>query len=277
MSSSGLIHEDEAEDKILRCSQMEFRPTPYVQTEWEKVGEGWPFPDFIPLEISVLHEDVAAADPMFTVFDEGLSGRGVQAIGHGGLPAPSLAARDEEQREPTEEEIRALEQLLEERYVQGRNEGLQEGYAQGEASVVARYEQLSQRVSQITDGIAKQVQALLERLQKEAVELSLQISRKILATTVDVRPDYIVDVVREALKSLGAAKPLRVRVSPQDYEFLEVVGLPPELSTEELGVVYVMDESVKSGCIVETDFGEVDMVLEKMWEQVRNSLYEVVK
>ena len=278
MRESGLIREGEGEEEVVRCAQQDFRPSPYNKTEWETVGERWPHRDFLPLEISVVGDDRLTPDPMFAVFDEGLTGKGVDLIGHGGLaPHSKSVVESDEPRAPTEEEIRALEELLEQKFAEGKQAGYQEGYREGELSVAERYEKLSARVSEITNGISAQVQGLLNRLQVEAVELSLQISRKILATTVEVRPDYIVDVIREALKSLGAAKPLRVRVSPQDYEFLEVVGLPPELSTQELGVVYVIDESVRSGCIVETDFGEVDMILDKMWEQVKDSIYEAVK
>lgn len=278
MRESQLIREGESEEEVIRCAQQDFRPSPYSRTEWETVGDRWPHRDFLPLEISVVGDDRLEPDPMFAIFDQGLTGKGVDLIGHGGLaPQSRQPGPEAEAHAPTAEEIRALEEQLELRFAQGKEEGYALGFGDGERSVVERYEQLSARVAAITDGIASQVQGLLNRLQSEAVELSLQIARKIVTTTVEVRPDYIVDVIREALKALGAAKPLRVRVSPQDYEFLEVVGLPPELSTQELGVVYVIDESVRSGCIVETDFGEVDMILDKMWEQVRDSIYEATK
>ena len=44
-------------------------------------------------------------------------------------------------------------------------------------------------------------------------------------------------VIREGLSKLGAGKPLRIRISPKDMEFIEIVGLPVEISKEELGVL----------------------------------------
>lgn len=56
-----------------------------------------------------------------------------------------------------------------------------------------------------------------------------------------------------------------------------MIGLPVELNTEELGVTYVADESIQSGCVVETNFGELDLQLDQMWEQLRVSIEEAFK
>ena len=87
-----------------------------------------------------------------------------------------------------------------------------------------------QRVKGVTDAIYQQWSGLASRLEKQAVDLSLQVSRKILATTAEIKPEYIITVIKEALTQLGAAKPVRIRVSPDDYEFLMVIGLPISLT-----------------------------------------------
>ncbi|HQH27834.1 MAG TPA: FliH/SctL family protein, partial [Oligoflexia bacterium] len=117
----------------------------------------------------------------------------------------------------------------------------------------------------------------LAMVEQYALQLAVEISKKILGSAVELRPEYILEIIRSGLHNLGAAKPMKVRVSPQDYEFIEVVGLPADLTPQETGVQYVSDEAIKAGCVIETDFGEVNLELDQMWEQVKNSLYAVCK
>ncbi len=132
-------------------------------------------------------------------------------------------------------------------------------------------------MKKVTDEIQTHLRNFFARVEKQSFDLALAISRKILTTTAEIKPEYIVEVITEGLKCCGSAKPLRIRLSHDDYEFIEVVGLPAQLSPTELGVTYIPDDTVKSGCIIETDFGDIDVTLEKMWEQVRESLYSGVK
>ena len=127
----------------------------------------------------------------------------------------------------------------------------------------------------LTSAIHEEVREKVTTLEQHALKISLDVAKKIIHTTVDVKPEYILEILRRAMGSLGAAKPLRVRVSLDDYDFLDVIGLPPDLSPGELGITYVSDSSIKSGCIVESDFGEVDLELDKMWEEVVRALLPV--
>ena len=122
-----------------------------------------------------------------------------------------------------------------------------------------------------------QTQSFFVDTEKKAVELALAVARRILSTTAELKPEYIVDVIRMGVAKLGAATPIQIRVSPQDLEFLQVVGLPPELSAQELGAQFVADDSVRSGCVIETDFGEIDLDLDTMWQQISADLYGVYK
>lgn len=273
MSQSSAQAPEELESEPTVLSQRDYKPTPYRETHWEIVGESVAERDFVALEVSVLQGNAAEPDPMFEIFGQGYS-KDTESVYHGPFGRPKHVPGGIDEISEAEQ-MAQLEALLEERYQEGLKEGHALGVADGQAKVAEKYEELSNHVTEVLTSVVNEVSEVVARMETQALELALDIAKRILTTTVDVRPDYILDVIRAALKSLGAAKPLRIRVSLDDFEFLNVVGLPPELSSEELGVSYVADESVKSGCVVETNFGEVDMVVEKMWEQIRDSLYEV--
>lgn len=267
-----MSEEREQEQEQESITVRNYKPTPFRQSSWEVVGTMEYALDFAPLEMEVIKSEEDFADPMFEEFDAHRLDLGNTGL-HGEIGQPSGA----EESVPNGIDPAVVEAQLQERFEEGRRLGHEEGYAQGQQEATQKIEQLNERMTELSSTILQEVQRFVQRAEKEAVRLALAVAKKILITTADVKPEYIVDVLRDGMSKLGAAKPLRIRVSPQDMEFLEVVGLPPELSTDELGVQYVADESVKSGCVIETDFGEIDLELEKMWQQISADLYEVYK
>ena len=263
--------ERESSDQIL--SQRDYRETPYQDTEWEKLDADPDAQSFQPLSIPVLDSGSEYEDYMFDDFGAMKLGARPNIV-HSSNP---LDVREERSSEEGAFDLALFEEELLRKYDEGRQAGFEEGKAAAEREARAEYDLVESRVKDLSKAISQQVESVLSKLEKRAVEFALAVSKKILVTTADAKPEYIVEVIREGLKNLGASKPLRVRVSPQDLEFLEVVGVPPEYSEEELGIQYAADESIHSGCVIETDFGEVDMQLEKMWEQVKGELFEVYK
>lgn len=251
-------------------SQRDFAHTPFSETAWEVVGERIPDLGFLPMEIEIMPSDLTKADPMFFDFGGGVRQSG-ETFPHAGQVREAPA--------PVEPEIdeAMLEQVRAEAFEAGRLQGIEEGKSVAITETTEIADQNHQRFVEFQKQLLSQLQLLASRTERSAFELALSVSKKILTTTADIKPDYILDVIRHALQSCGANNPLRIRVSPQDYEFLQIIGLPPDLSTEETGVSYLADENVSTGCIVETDFGEIDLRLEHMWQQVRENLYDVVK
>lgn len=267
-------HAHKAEEQPF-ISQKDYRPTPYRTTIWEVVGDVDPERDFVPLEVNILVDESATADPMFEVFEHGFRPEDGAFFHGAGARARKVAGQDvENEAVIPAEQLADIEAQWMARVEEAHATGYAEGAAATEEKIAERYEMLMQRVKGVTDAIYQQWSGLAGKLERQAVDLSLQVARKLVHTTAEAKPEYIVSVIREALKQLGAAKPVRIRVSNDDFEFLSIIGLPMELSEQELGVQYIADENVKSGCIVETDFGEVDLVLDRMWEEVRDRIYE---
>lgn len=257
-------------------SQKDYRPTPYVETRWEVVGERIEERDFVSMTLEVMRDAQATADPMFETFGEGEKVFSDGAIWETPGGKHVTTVEEEEEKEP-QIDMKVFEEELAQKFEEGRQAGMEEARQEAEAKIVESYEALGSRMDEVTKGIEMHVQERVQELEKHALRFALEISKKIVETTAQVKPEYILDVIRKGLKNLGAAKPIRVRVSTEDYEFLDVVGLPTDLTPHELGITYVSDESVKSGCIVETDFGEVNLEIDKMWEEVKEKLYPVCK
>jgi flagellar biosynthesis/type III secretory pathway protein FliH len=257
----------EGGDSLSIQSQADYIPTPFNETSWEVVGTRLEVVQFVSMDVEVIPSEMTKADPMFADF-----GGGVEA---GQVFSTGKRILEEEAEPEIDEEM--LEAIRQDAFEQGRLQGLEDGKAEALAENQIALDELSKDLKQFQLQLVREVKSVCAKTEKGGFELALAISNKILKLTAEVRPEYILEIIRGALESTGAGKPLKVRVSPQDMEFLEVIGLPPDLSSEETGVSYVADEAITSGCVVETDFGEVDHRLDSMWEQVKENLFDVAK
>lgn len=243
----------------------DFRPTPFSSTTWEVVGERIPNLGFLTMEIDVLPSEMTTPDPMFPDFGGGVCGL-VEKVVH-------ASAKDEEKRPEIDGEY--LEKVRLEALEEGKALGREEAKGEADNEIAEMKKIYAERLEALQQNVAQELQSIAAKTEKNALDLALAIARKILISAADAKPEYIIDVIRSALSCTG--NPVKIKVSPQDFEFLQVIGLPPELSTQETGVEYVADDTITSGCVMETDFGEVDLQLEHMWQQIKESLFEVAK
>lgn len=253
-------------------SQKDYIPTPFRISDYEVVGERLKTLDFTPLELSVIPSEHSVADPMFADFGNVIP-PGQERVSH--TRTGQIGKAMEEKSDEPVFDIKLFEAELAQRYEAGREAGFAEGEEAAKAIIAERYAELQQRYETFQQMIDQEVKSFIARTENQAVQLALAVARKILVTTSDVKPEYIFEVIRQGVKSLGGAVPLKIRVAPQDFEFIQVIGAPTDISAHELGITYESDENIKSGCVIDTDFGEVDLQLEKMWELVRENLFGV--
>lgn len=251
----------------------DYRPSSFQNGNWEVVTVSDDGPDFAPLKLNVIEAENSEPDLLFAVFDRGKNDSDTRW--HSGNPNYVPPRKKEVQAAVIDEKV--IEEVGNKKYAEGHSAGIEEGRQSAIEEAEIRIKALESRFNELSNSVESQLKVFFEKVEKEAVKLSLEVAKKILSATVEMKPDYILEVMRAGLGSLGAATPIRIRVSHEDLEFLEIVGTPTDLSPEELGVKYVGDESIKSGCVIETDFGEVDVQLDAMWDKIKDELAEVYK
>ena len=255
------VEQEEVFEKQEVKKIVDYVPTPYRKSMWEGIEAVDKNPTFKKIAVEVVAE-FSEFDPMFERFDE--------------ARFRETEEEDEinvEQPEVSEEMIAEIQKAS---YEEGFSAGKQEGLTEAQLEIVEKYENLANSMRNISENIKIEIFKKLEELEKKALDLSLDISRRILSTTAEVNPEYILDVIRNGLKNLGASKPLKIRVSLQDFEFLEVVGLPEDLTLDGARIQYVPDDNITNGCIVETDYGELNLELDKMWSEIKNNLFKAI-
>lgn len=164
-----------------------------------------------------------------------------------------------------EEQSKLIAQAAEKAYAQGREDA--------RAEIDDMKAQLEKQFSTVVEDLRLQLSEGLHSCERNAVELALQVARKLVGEVVESKRDYVVGIIQDALKSIAGTEVTGVRVSPQDYEYLsqhkdELGGQLKSSGMWELQ----SDDSIRAGCIVTTSAGEVDFDLDKAWSRMREKV-----
>jgi len=163
------------------------------------------------------------------------------------------------------------------------DKGYSEGFAKGEREGLAAARKklepvLENFVSSLgkLDKINKEIRLHSE---KETIELALAIAEKIVGYEISTNKDLILGVVKKALKKVMDHEKIIIRISPSDLATLNDSGFEPaNLSDNIDDIVIVEDEKISNGgCIVETDFGDIDARLEKQFQAVKETFESLLK
>ena len=161
---------------------------------------------------------------------------------------------------------------------QAREEGLAQGRAEGEAAARAESQALLQPALQAlaaaSDALAAERAEVAARVERQAVELALELAGKVVAGTVDAQPERVLDVVRGALRCLVERERVQVLVHPED---LAIVRESMDRLRGELGGidhVEVQEERRlgRGGAIVRTPDAEIDADLRTKLERAREAI-----
>ncbi|MDE2343438.1 MAG: flagellar assembly protein FliH [Betaproteobacteria bacterium] len=161
---------------------------------------------------------------------------------------------------PTAAELESIHQ-------QAQDEGYQAGYAEGRQRAVQEAERLAGLVS----ALDRQLQQVDQEVLQGLLKLSLEVARQMVRKSLQVKPDMVLDVVREAVGSLPHfSHGARLALHPDDAALVRsVMGEQLEHSGwkifEDLGIA-------RGGCRVDTAHSQVDASLDKRWQQIVASL-----
>jgi flagellar assembly protein FliH len=150
---------------------------------------------------------------------------------------------------------------------EGHADGLEVGLVEGRAEVAAALEALRSACAQV--GAVRDATA--EAVERDAVELAVQLAEKIVAGTLEVASERVVDVVRGALRRLGERRRVTVLVHPDDLELVRAASasFASELGGIEHCEVQAERRLERGGAIVRTDEGQIDASIETQLARAR--------
>ena len=127
------------------------------------------------------------------------------------------------------------------------------------------------RLAQTLDELQSLRAELIRRTEREVVELSLAIARKILHREVALDHELMLAMARVALDRLADVATASIRLHPDDYA--ATVNARGSAAVISHGVQIVSDASVRrGGCLVHSEFGSVDVGITAQIDELTHAL-----
>ena len=180
------------------------------------------------------------------------------------IEAPPAVAPDPYVPTPDQQaQLAALErEAFTKGYAQGERAGLEAGGKRAEA-MLRRLAQTLEELTGLRDNMVRQTE-------RELVQLSVAIARKVLQREVTVDPELTAALAHIALERLGGAAPATVRLHPDDYANVTAGQVVP-LGGRQVEIL--PDPSVsRGGCLVESEFGFINASVDAQVDEIARAV-----
>ena len=169
---------------------------------------------------------------------------------------------------PTIEQISGIQdQARQEGYNAGHAEGLAKGYAEGQQQAALEATRLSKLANTFTTEIGKAD----ETISQHVLDLSIDLARALLKSALEIRPELVIPIVKEAVRYLPALhQPALLFLNPDDAVLVRA-RIGDEL--EKTGWQLTDDIQLGRGsCRVETASNQIDATLPTRWQRLAAAL-----
>jgi flagellar assembly protein FliH len=147
------------------------------------------------------------------------------------------------------------------------------GYSQGERAgaeaAARRGEAMLRRLAQTVEELAGLRGELIQKTERQVVQLALAIAERILRREVSLDRDLLIAMARVALERLGENTAATIRLNPADHAHIGDAARVSEGSIVRI----VADPLVSSGgCLVQSDFGLIDVGIDAQLNELASAL-----
>lgn len=173
--------------------------------------------------------------------------------------------------EPDPQETKKLADILENVRKEGFTKGMQEGFAVGMEQAQAQIQEERENMLALIHGFDDALQKMDEHISEDILALALDIAKAMLKTKLQVNPEVVIPIVRDAIRYLPHLQsPGRVMVNPEDAKLLRQY-MDDEL--KEYRWQIQEDSSVeRGGCIVDTQANQIDATNSTRWRRITDAL-----
>ena len=154
---------------------------------------------------------------------------------------------------------------------EARSSGFAEGFATGQAEARAQLEPAAAALGDALAGVRDLRERSADAVERHAVDLAIQIAEKVLAGTLAIEPDRVLDVVRGSLHAIIEREQVVVQVNPDDLELVRATATDLAASLGGMEHLEIQQERrvPRGGALVRTSLGEVDARISTKLEKAR--------
>ncbi len=161
-----------------------------------------------------------------------------------------------------------------EAYERGYAEGHGKGYDEGKAEVQRLVESLH---SIITRAIDKRNE-IIEEAETQIINLVLLIVKKVIKVISENQKNVVINNVVQALRKLKSRGDVVIRVNLADLELTSEHVKDFMKMVENVKSITVLEDSSvdRGGCIIETDFGQIDARISSQLHEIEERILELM-
>ena len=155
----------------------------------------------------------------------------------------------------------------------GRAAGRETGFAEGKAEVARLVERTQKVLERAQDKRAE----ILSETEQEIIDLVLLISRKVIKVISENQRNVVISNVVQALRKVKGRGNILIRVNMSDLKLTSEHLKDFIQLLEGSKSIQVLEDSTvdPGGCIIETDFGEIDARISSQLGELESKILEI--
>ncbi len=183
----------------------------------------------------------------------------------------------DEARASAAEELASAEaqrdEIRKKAHKEGSDAGREEGYAAGKAEV----ERLVERLHSIINAAIEKRAEIIAESETQLINLVLLIAKKVVKVISENQKNVVVNNVIQALRKLKSRGDVVIRVNLADVQLTSEHVKDFMRMVENVRSISVLEDSTvdKGGCIIETDFGQIDARVSSQLHEIEERILEL--
>ncbi len=152
-----------------------------------------------------------------------------------------------------------------------RELGEKEGYVEGLERAISECKAMTEEAKQLRDKAREEFEKTVASIESEIVKLVIDIAKKVLDRELAQDRGSILDLIRQAVSKCNISGGALLRLSEQDYEFVQLNLSQFHKAVEDSNKIEIMKDPVLSpgSCILETSYGFIDAGIDTQLEKIR--------
>jgi flagellar assembly protein FliH len=246
---SGWSNPDKQEDKVISIKSF--------RTEKEEIEVSPSYSDILAEKETILNEAKKKAD--------------------------SIIAEANSYRESTEallqQEKLNWEQEMLHLSNEARQTGFEAGFQEGKQLGLSEMHNLIEEARQTVDASKMDYIKKIENAEHTILDLGLKVAERILDEILEEKKEYVLGVVKRALKEARDYREIQLHVNPVHYDFLlaqkdDLLTIFPK---ETEFYIYPDPDLSAHSCIIESANGRIDASVDGQLEEIRLKLFELLE
>ncbi|GAB6089862.1 flagellar assembly protein FliH [Spirochaeta dissipatitropha] len=162
--------------------------------------------------------------------------------------------------------------------LEAMNRGIESGKSEGFEQGRAEAERLVERLHLIIDAAIRRRTDIMEESETQIIQLVLQIARKVIKVISENQKNIVINNVVQSLRRMKKRSDVVIRVNLADLKLTTDHTREIMAKIETVQNVKVLEDSTvdPGGCIIETDFGQIDARISTQLQEIEDQILKLV-